>query len=140
MAINYVRVKRFIHTGFSPGEKYLAQIFRNSDVTMDELCKEISQSTTVSYPDVLACLKALEINVSRHILAGRAVKFNLLGSFIPGIKAKAMDTLEEVDATTIKRAKCRFYPSPTFMSDLSKTTFVLKDLEVKGYQPETPTP
>lgn len=138
MAINYVRVKRDIRTGFSPGDKYLAQIFRSSDVSMDELCTEISQATTVGYPDVLACLKALEINISRHILAGRAVKFSLLGSFIPGIKAKAMDELEEVTSSTIVRAKCRFYPSPTFMRDLAKTSFVLKDLDIKGLQPEAP--
>ena len=138
MAIEYVRVKKTIHTGFNPGEKYLARIFRSGDVSMDELCTEITQSTTVSYPDVLACLKALEINVSRHILAGRAVKFNLLGSFIPGLKAKAMETLEEVDASTIVKAKCRFYPSPSFMNDLAKTSFNLRDLEVKGYQPNIP--
>ncbi|MFV0501853.1 MAG: hypothetical protein ACK5MH_09720 [Bacteroidales bacterium] len=144
MAIDYVRVKKMIHTGFSQGEKFMARIFRNSDVSMEELCTEITQSTTVSYPDVLACLKALEINVSRHILAGRAVKFSLLGSFIPALKAKAMDTLEEVDASTIIKARCRFYPSPSFMSDLSKTSFNLRDIEVKGYQPinneETPAP
>lgn len=138
MAIDYVRVMRDIRTGFSPGDKYLAQIFRGSDVSMDELCTEVSQATTVSYPDVLACLKALEITISRHILGGRAVKFNILGSFIPGIKAKAMDELEEVNASSIVRAKCRFYPSPSFMRDLSKTSFNLKNIEVAGYQPINP--
>src|SRR5690554_640867 len=139
MAIEYVRVKKTIHTGFNPGDKYLARIFRSGDVSMDELCTEITQSTTVSHPDALACLKALEINISRHILAGRAVKFNLLGSFIPGIQAKAMDTLEEVDASTISKARCKFFPSPAFMKDLAKTSFVLRDIEVKGYQPVTTT-
>lgn len=134
MAISYVRVKRKITTGSNPGDKYLASIFRESDVSLNDLCVEISQSTTVSYPDVLACLKALEINISRHILNGRAVKFPLLGSFIPSIKATAKDTLEEVDVSSIKKARCRFYPSPAFMYDLSKTSFNLRDLEVKGYQ------
>lgn len=138
MAISYVRVKKNIVTGYNPGEKFFAKIFRNGDVSMNDLCIEISQSTTVGYPDVLACLKALEINVSRHILNGQAVKFNLLGSFIPSIKAKAMETLEEVDITTIQKAKCRFYPSPIFMQDLSKSSFILRDIEVKGYQPINP--
>jgi len=136
MAISYVRVKKNITTGLVPGDKYLARLFRDSDVSLNDLCVEISQSTTVGYPDVLACLKALEIHISRHILNGQAVKFNLLGSFIPSIKAKAMNTLEEVDNSTIKKARCRFYPSPAFMYDLAKTSFQLRDIEVKGYQPQ----
>jgi predicted histone-like DNA-binding protein len=138
MAINYVRVRRRIAVGQTPGVKFLARCFRSHDVTMDTIAKEISNATTVSYPDVLACLKALEIAVSAHVLNGSAVKFNYLGHFIPSIQAKACDTLEEVDISTIKRAKCRFYPSVAFMKDLAKTQFVLKDLEVKGYQGETP--
>ena len=91
--IKYVKVKRLIQVGANPGLKYLARLFRSNDVTMDQLCEEISESTTVSYPDVLACLKALEITVSRHVMNGEAVKFAYLGSFIPAIKAKAQDEL-----------------------------------------------
>jgi predicted histone-like DNA-binding protein len=138
MAINYVRVKRRIAVGATPGVKFLARIFRGQDVTMDAIAKEISNSTTVAYPDVLACLKALEISISTHVLAGSAVKFYYLGHFIPGIKAKACNTLEEVDNESIKKAKCRFFPSTAFMEDLSKSTFQLVDLEVTGYQGNTP--
>lgn len=134
MAINYVRVQRKITVGATPGMKFLARCFRGQDVSMDMIAKEISNSTTVSYPDVLACLKALEISVSAHVLAGSAVKFNYLGHFIPTIKATACDTLDEVDISTIQKAKCRFYPSTAFMADLSKISFQLVDLEVKGYQ------
>lgn len=138
MAIYYVRVRRRISVGSNPGMKYLARCFRSHDVSMDTIAKEISNSTTVSYPDVLACLKALEIAVSAHVLNGSAVKFNYLGHFIPSIQAKACDNLAQVDVSTIKRARCRFYPSPAFMKDLTKTQFVLKDLEVKGYQGDAP--
>lgn len=123
-----------IATGATPGMKYLAQIFRSNDVTIDQLCQEITESTTLSYPDVLACLKALEINISRHIQNGSAVKFNILGAFIPSIRVEAKDTLEEVDASTIRFAKCRFFPSVNFKRNLAKVAFVEADLNIKGLQ------
>ena len=57
--INYVKVKREIHVGANPGTKYLARLWRNEDVSLDTIAQEISDATTVSYPDVLAALKAL---------------------------------------------------------------------------------
>ncbi|MCK9163533.1 MAG: hypothetical protein M0O93_04210 [Bacteroidales bacterium] len=132
--IKYVKVQRLIPVGANPGLKFLARLFRSNDVTMDQLCQEISESTTVSFPDVLACLKALEITVSRHIMNGEAVKFAYLGSFIPAIKAKVQDALEDVDASTIKTVRCRFYPSPDFKRSLAKTSLAEANLDMKGLQ------
>jgi predicted histone-like DNA-binding protein len=134
MSIKYVKVQRNIYTGATPGTRYLARIFRVSNIDMDELATEISEATTVSFPDVLAALKALEIIISRHVLNGEAVKLNVLGMFAPGIKATAKTTLAQVDATTIKRAYCRFYPSPIFMKKLEKASFEEADLDITGLQ------
>ena len=132
--LKYVKIQRNIQVGADPGIKFMARLFRGNDVTMDELCQVISESTTVSYPDVLACLKALEINVSRFIQNGSAVKLGYLGSFIPSIKVKVQDTLDMVDASTIQSARCRFYPSPIFKNQLAKTSFSEANLEIKGLQ------
>ena len=132
--IKYVKVQRNIQVGADPGIKFMARLFRSNDVSMDQLCQEISESTTISYPDTLACLKALEIHVSKHIQNGSAVKFNYLGSFIPSIKVKVQETLTDVDASTIKSARCRFYPTPEFKRSLAKTGFAEANLEIKGLQ------
>ncbi len=132
MAIKYVKVKRMISTGQNPGEKYLARIFRGQDVMIEQIANDISGSTTVSYPDVLACLKAMEIHVAKYVTAGQAVKFGLLGAFIPSISAKAVASAEEVTAESIRRARCRFYPSAEFMRSLAKSKFELADLAVKS--------
>ena len=132
--IRYVRVFKKVNVGAAPGMKYLARLFRGNDVTIDQLCQEITESTTLSYPDVLACLKAFEINIAKHVQNGSAVKFNILGSFIPKIKATAKETLEEVDASTIKNFSCRFYPSVDFKRNLAKANFVEADLNIKGIQ------
>lgn len=132
MAIKYVKVKRTITVGKNPGDKYLARLFRGQDVRIDQIASDIAGSTTVSYPDVLACLKAMEIHVSKYVLAGQAVKFGLLGSFIPAISAKAVDTPEAVTLETIRYTRCRFYPSAIFMQSLAKSKYELADLEIKG--------
>jgi predicted histone-like DNA-binding protein len=132
--INYVKVKREIHVGANPGTKYLARLWRNEDVSLDTIAQEISDATTVSYPDVLAALKAFEIHVSKYVLNGSAVKFGTLGAFIPTITAKCQLSVDKVTADTIKRTRCRFYPSKDFMKKLAKAQYQLKDLTVTGIQ------
>ena len=134
MAIKFVKVKRNITVGSNPGEKYLARLFRGTDVSIDQIANEISEATTVSYPDVLACLKAMETHILKYILAGQAVKLNLLGSFIPFISAKAMNTADEVTADTIKRAGCRFFPSVNFKQAMKKCKFLQTDMNIAGLQ------
>jgi predicted histone-like DNA-binding protein len=109
-------------------------VFRTNNVTLDAIAKEISDATTVSYPDTLAALKAFEIHVSKHVLNGEAVKLGILGMFAPGIKATAKTTLAQVDATTIKRGYCRFYPSVDFKNAMDKASFVEADLDITGLQ------
>lgn len=130
--IKYVKVKRSIHVGQNPGERYVARLFRNLDLTLDDIAVTISNSTTISYADVLATLKALEIEISKAVLNGSAVKLGYLGSFVPTIKAKSQLDVDSVDATTITRFSCRFMPSVSFKRTLAKVKYQEADLEVKG--------
>ncbi len=132
MAIKYVKTKRHILFGNNPGEKYVATLHRSSDVSIDQLCEEVSHATTVSYPDVLAVLKAMEIHISAHVQNGSAVKFGMLGAFIPSIKATAMESAEDANADSIKRLTCRFYPSVSFKRNLAKASFKEANLDIKG--------
>ena len=99
---------------------------------LDMVAESISNSTTLSYADVLATLKALETEISKAILNGSAVKLGYLGSFIPSIKAKSQLEVDKVDATTITRFFCFFYPSTKFKHTLKTVKFQEASLEVKG--------
>lgn len=132
MSVEYVKVRRMIHVGDNPGEAFLARIYRSQDVELDQIAMDIANSTTISYPDVLGCLKAMEIQISKYILQGHSVKLGLLGSFIPSIHAKAQDSVDKVDANTIKRFTCRFFPSASFKESLAKCSFREANLDVKG--------
>lgn len=132
--INYVKVKRTITTGDNPGTKYLARLWRNEDVSLDTIAKEVSNATTVSYPDMLAVLKALEISISNHVMNGSAVKFGMLGAFIPQLNATAQNTLDDVTTDTVRRVSCRFLPGPEFKKSLKDVQISERDLNVKGIQ------
>ena len=71
----YVKAKKILSFSGEKEERYVARLFRSEDTTLDTIAKEISHATSVSYPDVLAALKAFEIHVSNHVLMGSAVKF-----------------------------------------------------------------
>jgi predicted histone-like DNA-binding protein len=132
MAIEYVKVKRNILLGNNPGERYVARLFRGQDMDLDMIAESISNSTTISYADVLATLKALETEISKAVLNGSAVKLGFLGSFIPSIKAMSQEEAEKVDANTITRFSCRFYPSTKFKHTLKTVKFQEANLEIKG--------
>ena len=130
--VNYVKVKRDIHTGNNPGERYLARLVRNQDIDLDSIAESISNSTTISYADVIATLKALEIEISKAILNGSAVKLNYLGSFIPQMNAKSQLDIDTCDASSITRYSCRFFPSTKFKHNLKQAKFSEKNMEIKG--------
>ena len=130
--VNYVKVKRDIHTGNNPGERYLARLVRNQDIDLDSIAESISNSTTISYADVIATLKALEIEISKAILNGSAVKLNYLGSFIPQMNAKSQLDIDTCDASSITRYSCRFFPSTKFKHNLKQAKFGEKNMEIKG--------
>jgi predicted histone-like DNA-binding protein len=130
--VNYVKVKRDIHVGQNPGERYIARLVRNQDIDLDCIAESISNSTTISYADVIATLKALEIEISKAILNGSAVKLNYLGSFIPQLNAKSQLDIDTCDASSITRYSCRFFPSTKFKHNLKQAKFGEKNMEIKG--------
>ena len=135
MAINYVKVKRNLTVGSNPGERFLARIFRTgNDVTLEQLAENISEASTLSSADILAALKALESQIAKSVLNGQTVRLGYLGSFVPSIEAKAVNTVDEVTADSIMRARCRFVPSPIFKNKLKNCKFTLANLDIAGLQ------
>lgn len=120
--IKYIKGKKTVPFGGQPTQRYVAKIYRNSNITMDQMAKEISHATTLSYPDVIAALKAFEMHVAAKIMEGSAIKFDYLGMFIPKLVSRSVATKDEVNQDIIIRKTVRFYPSSAFKSEVSKAT------------------
>ena len=135
MAIGYVVVKRNIHLGGNPGEKYVAVIQREKMVEFETIAEQIVESSSMSKGDVMAVLEQLGTQMSFHLLRGASVRLPLLGIFQPAIQATAQEEYESVTADTIRKVRINFRPSPWMTKKLNDSKKTLVKLEKKGYIP-----
>lgn len=139
MAIRYMKIKKIIHVGYSPGEKYLAKIIFGDMVGIDRLSEMIAETSSLSEGDINSVLIQMQKVVPWLILEGIPVDLGRLGKLYPGIKAKAVNTYEEVTNETIEEFYVRFNPSSSFKSNLKSVRYEFHEVETKGYAPK-PTP
>ena len=99
-----------------------AVLSRGADVNLEQLSSEISAATTLNPADVLACLRSLQDFLFYHLQTGSAIKLGTLGSFIPKIKAQAVESQDAITADTIRLVSCRFYPSVALKKNLKGVT------------------
>jgi len=138
--INYTKVSRSITVGYNPGMKYLASLVRNGVLTQERLCDRISAASSLAYNDVLSCIAALQAEIVEATMDGITVELDQLGRFTPYLLAKAMETAEEVDVTTIKRTRVNFKPNSRFLNRLKTTGYTYKEVIPKGYVDPNATP
>jgi predicted histone-like DNA-binding protein len=130
----YTKVKRRIAVGATPGIKFLAVISRNGVLTQEQLISRISASSALAEGDVLACLRQLQIEIAAATMNGQTVELDQLGNFTPYLLAKAKDTLEEVDTSSIKRTRVNFVPNKLFKTKLKSSGYEYRDPAPTGLQ------
>lgn len=88
--------------------KYYALQAPVAPVTLDELCQEISHSTTATEGDVALVLKEAVVHIINHLLNGRSVRLGDLGSFRTTIASKGAEKLEKFEPSNITGVRCRW--------------------------------
>ena len=126
MAVRYIKTKQTYFIKGEMKEKCRARILRDSPMRLDELATNISHATTVSRPDVLAVLAALEEEIANAVLNGRPVKLEHLGSFTPSITAKVCDKAKDVTPETIEQFSCKYTPSKYMKKKFEEVHYQLK--------------
>lgn len=104
---------------------YVMTPMKAQQVPFDKLLDEVSSSCGVGRAQVKASVEALLDRMGLFMDYGMSVKLGDFGSFRPTISAKAQDSAEDVDASTIRRKKIVFTPGKRFkdmLSDMSITT------------------
>ncbi len=134
MSIAYVKVKRTINVGASPGEKFLARIVREQPVELDLIAEQIAGASTMSKADVMGVLQQLQVQMSYHLLRGATVKLGLLGTFSPSLRAKAVETVDEVTVNSIRGLYIIFRPSTWLDREVKNVGYRLVDPTIEGLQ------
>ena len=130
---------RKISVGAILGNKFMIKIFMGEAYDLNKIAEMIAETSAMSVGDIMSVLKQLEKVISWQLLMGHPIKLGSLGTFYPGISAKAVNTAEEVTPETIRRVYCRFRPSVWLNKELKDSKKSIEELNVAGYQPK-PTP
>ncbi len=79
-------------------------------VTTKQLATKISARCTVTEPDILAVINALETEIADNVQAGRRVVLNDFGSFKLGLKTEGAPSAKDFSQANIKGIHVLFQP------------------------------
>lgn len=99
--------------------KYYGTVVLGEPVGLRAIVKEIEEKCTLTQPDILAVLSALESAIAAKLRNGQAVRFGTLGSFRPTITSKGAVSANTWAVNMIKRVRAVFTPSAQLKRDLS---------------------
>ncbi|MDD2577167.1 MAG: HU family DNA-binding protein, partial [Bacteroidales bacterium] len=98
----------------------------------EQLIERIAGASSLAENDILSALRALQMVITEETMNGTTVQLNQLGNFTPYLKAKAMLTAEEVDASTIKGIRVNFRPNVRFKNKLKTVSYEYRNPMPKG--------
>lgn len=99
--------------------KFYGTVVLGEPVGIRAIVKEIEEKCTLTQPDILAVLSALESAIAAKLRNGQAVRFGTLGSFRPTITSEGTEEAERWAVNMIKRVRAVFTPSAQLKRDLS---------------------
>lgn len=122
--IPYDKVSKVMAVGSKKGKTlYGPRVYSQGTKTSRELAKDISASSTMSPSDANLIDTAFGELVTRYLLQGYIVDLGAMGNIRPKFDSKAVDTLEECDADSIRRISVQFKGSDELKEAVDKITF-----------------
>lgn len=131
MAIKYKKVQNKM-TGSKNFNKWYASAVHMGTVSTEDLCEEISHSTTVTEADIRAVFAELKGRLAYHFKIGQIVKIDGLGSFSVALRSTLADKAEDVSAANIKGYRINFRPESQVVGRMTNTDGITK--KVRGYK------
>ena len=143
MPMKFVRVLRKITVGALPGMKFLLRQKKNKTIKTKQIAERIAETSAWSKGDVFGLLMQYETVIEWELMEGNPVQLGEIGVISPEFSAKAVDTLEEANASTITRRFIRLRPKREFAKKMKNIPVEYDNNEdIKGLQlgnPEEPT-
>ena len=121
--INYSVSPRLNPRDKEAAPKYYASAQRVQTISLDDMAKNISHSTTATRADVLAVLTALIDEMTTELAKGNSIVLGELGTFRFTLTSKGAVTAEDFKVDMIKKASVRYYPSKTIKTIYDGLTY-----------------
>ncbi|MBQ6681308.1 MAG: HU family DNA-binding protein, partial [Prevotella sp.] len=95
----------------------------------------IESATTLTKPDIVACIAAFLQYIRDGLRAGQRVKLDKFGSFKVGMKTTPADSAKDFSATTnVKSLHVIFQPAVEVSADGKRTKSLLSGVKVEEMQ------
>lgn len=127
-------------------DKWYARAVYYDVTTTDKLASMIEAATTLTKPDVLACISAFLQYINQELIAGHRVVLDKFGAFRVGIKTKGADNLKDWSVTkNVMGMHIIFTPAVYTSPDHKRFKSLLTGATLKQYSgqdlpQEQPTP
>jgi predicted histone-like DNA-binding protein len=115
-------------------ELYYACSKRGRVVGFKELAGIISNQSTLTPADVIACLVALSDNMKSLLDMGNTVRLDNIGTFSIAVSSKGFTNPEDITADKVKATKIVFKPDKDLRSVLNDFRFVSYDKKMARYK------
>ena len=125
MAIKYKLVlkKDMSKDAAEDSKLWYAQGINAGEMSLEELCEDIAESSTLTSADVKAALDRLTWALNKNLRAGRIVKVGELGNFRMTFGSKGSENAEDFDISLIKKPKVTFYPGKKLQQARTEISF-----------------
>ena len=122
--IYFDKVTKVMKVGKKKGVTlYGPRIEGQGTLSTKQLAKRIQRASTLSTADVVAIDRSFSEYVVEYLLEGYIVDLGALGTIRPKFEAKAVDTLEECDASSIRDMSVEFRGSAELKEALDNIKF-----------------
>lgn len=103
-----VSAKKFIDKDGQEVIKYYPNAVSAGHFSSEDMAKDISQSTSLSEPDVLSALKAFSIVLETRLKLGYNIKLDGIGTFSLSVTGEPCDSEKECKPNKVKVGKITF--------------------------------
>jgi predicted histone-like DNA-binding protein len=112
--------------------KWYARATHYSILDTDKLAAQIESATTLTKPDIVACIAAFLQYIRDGLRAGQRVKLDKFGSFKVGMATTPADSAKDFTATTnVKSLHVIFQPAVEVSADRKRTKSLLSGVKVE---------
>lgn len=126
MVLWFKRTKQLVLVKGEKKEKYVTRMYSPGLVSTDTLVETVQKASTYSRSEVEGILGVLRDEIKHLIESGHSIKLDSIGVLRPTFTSKAVDTIKECNAYSIKDVHLRFRPNKELIQ-------ILKDALIRCF-------
>lgn len=111
--------------------KYYAKVQASGTVSFDTLASEISYASTLTDGDVSNVLRALVVQIKKHLADGKIVSLDGFGSFQFQLSSKGALTEKDYRTSLIKKMRIQFKPGRLIREVLNLETLSFQKVKTR---------